>query len=329
MLSIARISGARSKKSFAAAVRSSSRTRASGSSSNAASAGSRTYGASGMARPNSPSRYANATLPSGSSMSSISKFDMAAMHAFANRPCFRVSRATAASVSATTYPAPWCMNCKRRSTMGPAASPSPSRATRATPRTASRAIPGSTSETYSESSVTISYVFPTSATATSASILSRFTAGGSPTRQKKDLYSLAKRGGARSVNRCRCAQTAYAGSWLSVCASVSSGAFMRSNTCWCTSGSSSVARRKHFTVASTTAELLCCSRSSSAFITSKVSVLSAGGYSAIISRIVTCAHSVKSFRRLISPYTICFVAKLFGPSISISVTRQLNTAAAF
>ena len=159
-------------------------------------------------------------------------FEMAATHSFANCRCFRVSRATAASVSATTYPAPWCTNCKSRRTMGPAASQSPSSATRAIPRTASRAMPGSTSETYSESSVTISNVFPTSATATSASILSRFTAGGSPMRQKKDLYSLAKRGGARRVSRCRCAQTAYAGSWLSVCASVSSGAFMRSNTCW-------------------------------------------------------------------------------------------------
>mmetsp|Transcript_35310 Transcript_35310/g.86674 ORF Transcript_35310/g.86674 Transcript_35310/m.86674 type:complete len:310 (+) Transcript_35310:408-1337(+) len=210
----------------------------------------------------------------------------------------------------------------------PATPWSPSSATRPTARTLSREMAASTSVTYSLSSLTMSYVLPLSATAVSISILSFFTVGGSDARQKKNLKSVANSGGARITSRCRCAHTAYAGSAEPAAASVSSGALRRSNTCWCTSAMSSVTPRNTLTVASTTALLLCCSRSSSAFMMSKVSPLSAGGYSATTSRMVTCDHSVKSLMRLMSPYTFCLVAIASSPSTSRSTIRQLATTAA-
>ena len=136
---------------------------------------------------------------------------------------------------------------------------------------------------------------------------------------------MANRGGARIVSRWRCAQTAYAVSAAPALARVNSGALSRSKTCWCTSGKSRVACRNTFTVPSTTALLELCSRSSSAFMTSKVSDLSAGLYSATVSNIVTCDHWVKSLIRFIKPYTFCFVANARSPSISRRTIRQFAT----
>mmetsp|Transcript_5556 Transcript_5556/g.21005 ORF Transcript_5556/g.21005 Transcript_5556/m.21005 type:complete len:201 (+) Transcript_5556:1246-1848(+) len=197
-----------------------------------------------------------------------------------NLKCARVISARATSVRSTTCVLPWCTNCVSRATTAGVASASPRNAISQIALMALFAMLTSTSLVYSPSSSHISYVFLWSATAMSISIFKRFTAGASLTRVKKLLYSVANSGGALCTNKCRCAHTAYAGSCWSVCARVSKGALTFSKTCWCTSGNSNVAFKKHFTVANTTAEFECCSRSSRAFITSKVSVLLAHLYRA-------------------------------------------------
>ena len=204
-------------------------------------------------------------------------FEMAATPSFANCNLFPREPRHRGERLRHHVPTPWCTNCKSRRTMVTRRSAVVLGATRAIrAHRLARDARFDVRDVLGELRDDLEHVFPTSATATSASILSASPPAGIPDGQKKDLYSLAKRaalgasadaGAPRPRTRAPGSPSAPASAAAPSCARTPAGE---------PPAARSVARRKQFTVASTTAELLCCSRSSSARITSKVSVLSAG-----------------------------------------------------